>query len=216
MRRALDILGTPSGELFLAQCAWGRLDAPKIAVQPINHPGVKPAKSVWRGTNALPSWSWQGCEGQKAVIEVYSDAASVALEVNGQRIKHVRPRNGKAVFSLAYQPGMLAAVNYNDRGQAVSRSELKSAEKPVLTVCPEKKEAGPGEILYIPIQVQDRHGVVEMNADRQVQVTVEGGELLAFGSASPRTGERYDSGSFTTYYGRAMAVVRAGNGKNVT
>ena len=68
-----DLLGDPNGELFLAQAAWGLLDKPAIAVQPVNHPGVKPAKSVWRGTNALPSWSWQGCEGNRAVVEVYTD-----------------------------------------------------------------------------------------------------------------------------------------------
>ena len=213
---ALDILGTPNGEMFLAQCAWGLLDAPKIAVQPINHPGVKPAKSVWRGTNAIPSWSWQGCEGRKAVVEVYSDAASVALELNGQRTKQQKPKGGKAVFKIAYQPGTLTAINYDANGHAVSRSELKTAEKPVLTVAPEKATANPGEILYIPITVQDKHGVVESNADRKVSVTVEGGELLAFGSAAPRTEERYDSGSFTTYYGRAMAVVRAGSSGKVT
>ena len=39
---------------------------------------------------------------------------------------------------------------------------------------------------------------------------MEGGELLAFGSANPRTEERYDAGTFTTYYGRALAIVRAG------
>ena len=40
---ALDILGDPNAELFMAQAAWGLLDAPRIAVQPVNHPGVKPA-----------------------------------------------------------------------------------------------------------------------------------------------------------------------------
>ena len=85
----------------------------------------------------------------------------------------------------------------------------------MLTICPEKKEAKPGEILYVPINVQDKRGIVEMNADRQVSVIVEGGELLAFGSANPRTEERYDSGSFTTYYGRAMAIVRAGRAGKV-
>ena len=213
---ALDILGTPNGELFLAQCAWGLLNVPKIAVQPINHPGVKPAKSVWRGTNAIPSWSWQSCEGRKAVVEVYSDAASIALELNGQRTKQQKPKGGKAVFKIAYQPGTLTAINYDANGHAVSRSELKTADQPVLTVAPEKATAEPGGILYIPINVQDKHGIVESNADRQVTVTVEGGELLAFGSAAPRTEERYDSGIFTTYYGRAMAVVRAGSSGKVT
>ena len=213
---ALDILGTPNGELFLAQCAWGLLDAPKIAVQPINRPGVKPAKSVWRGTNAMPSWSWQGCEGQKATVEVYSEAASVALEINGKRTKPQKPKGGKAVFKAEYQPGTITAENYDTNGHAVSRSELKTADKPVLTVALEKNTAVPGEVLWIPVNVQDKHGVVESNADRQVTVTVEGGELLAFGSANPRTEERYDSGTFTTYYGRAMAVVRAGEKGQVT
>ena len=65
------------------------------------------------------------------------------------------------------------------------------------------------------MQVEDRRGIVECNDDRKVTVTVEGGELLAFGSAAPRTEERYDSGSFTTYYGRALAVVRAGESGTV-
>jgi len=51
--------------------------------------------------------------------------------------------------------------------------------------------------------------IVESNADTNLSVTVEGGELLAFGSANPRTAESYLSGSFTTYYGKAQAVVRA-------
>ncbi|MBQ6384468.1 MAG: DUF4982 domain-containing protein [Clostridia bacterium] len=212
---AMDILGTPNAELFLAQCAWGLLDAPKIGVQPINHPGVKPAKSVWRGTNAVPSWSWQGCEGQKAVIEVYSDAAAVALELNGKRTKKQKPKGGRTVFKLVYQPGTLTAVNYDEKGYAVSRSELKTAENPALAVCPEKKEAKPGEILYVPVNVQDKRGIVESNGDRKVTVTAEGGELLAFGSAAPRTEEAYDTGSFTTYYGRAIAVIRAEAGKQI-
>ncbi|MDY5221022.1 MAG: hypothetical protein SPH82_10690 [Eubacteriales bacterium] len=32
--------------------------------------------------------------------------------------------------------------------------------------------------------------------------------MLAFGSANPCTTEQYHSGSFTTYYGRSLAVVR--------
>ena len=44
---------------------------------------------------------------------------------------------------------------------------------------------------------------------------MEGGELLAFGSANPCTKEQYHTGTFTTYYGRALAVVRAGESGNI-
>ena len=45
---------------------------------------------------------------------------------------------------------------------------------------------------------------------------IEGGELLAFGSANPCTEEQYHTGTFTTYYGRALAVVRAGETGQMT
>lgn len=43
-----------------------------------------------------------------------------------------------------------------------------------------------------------------------LSVRVTGGELLAFGNANPRTEERFHEGEYTTYYGRALAVVRCG------
>ena len=89
---------------------------------------------------------------------------------------------------------------------------LESATgKAQLAVQPEQTEAKPGEIVYIAVNVIGDNGIVESNADRTVTVTVEGGELLAFGSANPCTTEQYHTGTFTTYYGRAMAIVRMGN-----
>ena len=58
--------------------------------------------------------------------------------------------------------------------------------------------------------------MTESNADRKLTVTVAGGELLAFGSANPRTEEQYHTGSFTTYYGAALAIVRAGDSGTLT
>ena len=56
---------------------------------------------------------------------------------------------------------------------------------------------------------------MESNADRTLSVSVEGGELLGFGSANPRTEERFDRGKYTTYYGKALAVVRRDAGHSL-
>lgn len=214
---ALDLLGDPNGELFLAQAAWGLLEKPAIAVQPVNHPGVKPAKSVWRGTNALPSWAWSGCSGNKAVVEVYANAAAVELLLNGKSLGRKKVKSGKVVFKTQYAPGKLEAVACDASGRELSRSMLQSAAgKLHISVLPEVKTAEPGEIVYIPVSLMGENGVVESNNDRRLTVTVEGGELLAFGSANPRTEERYDSGSFTTYCGKALAVVRADKAERIT
>ena len=205
----LDLLGNPGGGLFLAQATWGLLEKPAIAVQPVNHPGVKPAKSVWRGTNALPSWSWRGCEENRAVVEVYTDAFFVELFLNGKSVAKKKPKECKAVFKTKYAPGMLVAVAYDKNAKELSRNELLTASGDTcLRVTPEASTVPLGEIVHIPISITGENGVVESNADEKLTVAVACGELLAFGSANPRTEESYNTGSFTTYYGHAMAVVR--------
>ncbi len=212
----IDILGNPDGSCKYAATVWGKEDAPVIAVRPVNHPGVKPSKSVWRGTNAMLSWSWQDCEGNKAEVEVYSDQAEVELLLNGKSLGRKKVKNYQVMFNVRYAAGTLTAVAYDASGREVGRSELKSAVGPyALALHPEKTKVKPGEVVYVPVNVEGADGLVESNADRLVKVTVEGGELLAFGSANPCTEEVYYTGSHTTYYGRALAIVRAGEAGTV-
>ena len=139
------------------------------------------------------------------------------LLLNGQSCGKQKLKECKAKFKLKYAPGMLTAVAYDEQGKEVSRSELSSARGPFsLAVRPEKTEVKPGEIVYVPVNIEGANGIVESNADRRLTVTVDGGELLAFGSANPCTEEQYHTGSFTTYYGRALAVVRAGEAGTVS
>lgn len=71
-------------------------------------------------------------------------------------------------------------------------------------------------IVYVKAVLADDSGNVESNQDSKVQVTVEGGELLGFGSANPRTEDRFDAGEYTTYYGNALAVIRVTDARAVT
>lgn len=214
---AMDILGNPNGELFLAQAAWGLLKSPAIGVQPVNHPGRKPAKMAWRGTNAIASWAWQGCEGNKAVVEVYTDAAAAELLLNGRSLGKKKVKGCRAVYKTKYAPGRLEAIAYDASGKEISRSRLDSASgKTGISAVPETRTGKTGDVIYVDISIVGENGVVESNADRRLTVHVDGGELLAFGSANPRTEERFDEGSYTTYYGRALAAVRVGKDTTVT
>ena len=213
----IDILGIPDGSCKYASTVWGLENNPVIAVRPVNHPGVRPSKSVWRGTNAIMSWSWAGCEGNKAEVEVYSDQAEVELILNGKSLGRKKVKECKTLFRIKYVPGTLTAVAYDAGGRETGRSELRSAAASAgIVVRPEKTKAKPGEIIYVPVNIEGSNGIVESNADRKLSVTAEGGELLAFGSANPCTEEQYHSGSFTSYYGRTLAIIRAGESGTVT
>ena len=206
----IDILGNPDGSCKYASTVWGLEKNPVIAVRPVNHPGVRPSKSSWRGTNAILSWSWGGCEGNKAEVEVFSDADSVELLLNGRSCGRKKLKECKTMFKLKYAPGTLTAVAFDAAGTETGRSVLSSAKGPfTLAVRPEKSAVKPGEIVFVPVNVEGANGIVEANADREISVTVEGGELLAFGSANPCTAEEYHVGRFTSYYGRALAIIRA-------
>lgn len=213
----IDICGIPDGSCRYASTVWGLEKKPRIAVKPVNHPGIKPAKSVWRGTNAIESWAWAGCEGNKAEVEVYAQAASVELLLNGKSLGRKKIKACKAVFKIKYAPGTLAAVSYDAGGRELGRGELHSAAgRNSIAIKPEVSAATAGQIVYIPVEISGENGVVESNADRKLTLTVTGGELLGFGSANPCTEEQYHVGSFTTYFGRALAVVRMEKNCTVT
>ena len=213
----IDICGVPDGSCRYASTVWGLEKAPRIAVKPVNHPGVRVSRSVWRGTNAIESWAWSGCEGNKAEVEVYSDAHAVELLVNGKSLGKKKIKECKAIFKTRYASGKIEAVAYDAGGRELLRSELNSATGK-LSICaqPEKASAAIGEIVYVPVTLQGENGVVEANADKKLTVTVEDGELLGFGSANPCTEEQYHTGSFTTYYGRALAIVRVLGNTTIT
>lgn len=214
---AIDILGHVGAEAAYARTVWGLSDRPYIGVRPVNKPGIRARKSAWRGTNAIDSWSWNACDGNKAIVEVYANADKVKLLLNDKVIGTKKIKACKALFNIKYVPGILTAIAYHGNGNEVSRHQLTSAEGDVsIRIDVENECIKQDEVFYVDINIADRHGIVEANKDRELRVSVVGGELLAYGSANPRTEERYNSGRFTTYYGRSQAVIRAGSGDRLT
>lgn len=206
---AIDILGNIGAEAEYASVVWGIRKEPYIGVRPLNHANDTLNKAVWRGTNAMESWSWKNCEGNKTIVEVYADAARVKLFLNGKCVGQKSVKNYKALFKLRYTPGELMAIAYNSEGKETAQKQLASAiGNTEILVQPEKEIIKTGEILYINISLTGENGVVEHNVDQRLSVKVENGELLALGSANPRTVEQYSSNTFTTYYGKVQAVVR--------
>ena len=207
---ALDICGRPNAELLLAQAAWGKAsERPLVAVQPLGQ-GEPPARAIWRFSNGLSSWSWRGCEGERAVVEVFSDAPVVDLRLNGRSIGRKRPHGCICRWRVPYEPGELVATALTARGEELGHTTLRSAGPASVRLVPEREEARTGELVFVDVQVADDDGVVEQLADRTLVARAEGAELLAFGSARPRTEERYDTGCHTTYFGHAQAILRMG------
>lgn len=205
----INILGDIGAQADYAATVWGLKDAPSIHVRPVKYGKKKPVKMVWRGTDAMPSWSWKDCEGNRAVVEVYSNAHSITLSLNGKTIGNKKLKECKAIFKTTYDSGVLVATAYDAQGNVMNSSILESAIGQT-SIRMESENVSPkiGEIIYVNIDIVGENDIVESNDDHEISVSVEGGTLLGYGSANPRTEENYLEGKFTTYYGRSQAIIK--------
>lgn len=214
----IDLTGKPLGEALYTRVALEADNGPYIAVCPVNHTGDRHSPSAWKMTNAMPSWSWTGCEGRKANVQVYARAARVELVLNGHTVGSKTLKNDcLAKFSIPYESGTLEAVSYDDADHEIGRCKLQSAGGTTrLTLDAEEPTVKPGHLCYIRLRYTDENGITKPLARGSIQVQVRGGTLVGLGSACPFNKHSYLGSETDTYYGEALAIVRMGDGEAMT
>ena len=211
----IDICGNPRPEVEWGKIIWHLTDRIAIGVNPVSHADHFRATSMWRDTDAVASWSWEGFEGKKTDVVVYADAATVTLLVNGHEVGKKKVKQMKAIFKrVIYTPGILEAIAYDEAGKELARTSLSSAEglTEIRCLCEKEVLQADGQSLcFLNIALTDAKGITKSSVDQKLTVTVEGaGSLAAFGSARPNMAESFVESTHTTYYGKALAVIRAG------
>lgn len=214
----IDLTGKPLGEALYTRVALEADNGPYIAVCPVNHTGERHSPSAWKMTNAMPSWSWTGCEGRKANVEVYARAARVELVLNGRTVGSKTLKNDcLARFSIPYESGTLEAVSYDAADHETGRCKLQSAGGTTrLTLDAEEPTVKPGHLCYVRLRYTDENGITKPLARGNIQVQVRGGTLVGLGSACPFNKHSYLDSETDTYYGEALAIVRMGDGDAMT
>ena len=214
----IDLTGKPLGEALYTRVALEADNGPYIAVCPVNHTGDRHSPSAWKMTNAMPSWSWTGCEGRKANVEVYARAARVDLVLNGHTVGSKTLKNDcLARFSIPYESGTLEAVSYDAANHEIGRCKLQSAGGTTrLTLDAEEPTVKPGHLCYIRLRYTDENGITKPLVRGNIQVQMRGGTLVGLGSACPFNKHSYLDSETDTYYGEALAIVRMGDGDAMT
>ena len=214
----IDLTGKPLGEALYTRVALEADNGPYIAVCPVNHTGDRHSPSAWKMTNAMPSWSWTGCEGRKANVEVYARAARVELVLNGHTVGSKTLKNDcLARFSIPYESDTLEAVSYDAADHEIGRYKLQSAGGATsLTLDAEEPAAQTGHLCYVRLRYTDENGITKPLMRGNIQVQVRGGTLVGLGSACPFNKHSYLDSETDTYYGEALAIVRMGDGDAMT
>lgn len=211
----LDITGWRRPVSYYREIVYGLRSEPYIAVRRPEHAGhTVSMQSPWGWSDSVSSWTWPGYEGRPVVVEVYADADSVELRLDGRAVATADvgvERPMMATLSTEYAAGELTAVAFR-AGDEVGRTTLRSATStPRLAVTSDRAELldNDADLAFVSIELRDASGVLVTGDDRRVTVEVTGAAGLAgMCSARPATEERFDSPTWTTFDGRALAVLR--------
>ena len=206
----VDLSGKPRVEASYTRVALEQAVGPFIAVDPV-YEQEKLSFTGWNLSKALESWSYRGCDGKPARIEVYARAAEVELFINEKSVGRKKVKKCRVNFKAVYFSGTITAVAYDASGKEIGRSSLETAGKEtVMRVQPESASVRPDGLVYVPIQYTDEKGIWKPMEKHELRVKVENGTLMGLGNAAPYFKGNYTDSHTKTYFGEALAVVRAG------
>lgn len=217
----LDIIGNRRPISYYREIVWGLRKVPYIAVQLPQHYDDIPFCTPWSNVDSLSSWTWPGYEGKKVRVEVYAESDETELFLNKKSLGKMptgEANRFKAIFEITYEPGILEAVSYSNN-QETGRFALNTADdaKEISVNCDKTSLClGKEDLSYLMISIRDESGNLNTAADTILTVDVEGaGILQGFGSADPISTENFFDKSRTTFNGKVLAVVKAGNERGV-
>ncbi|WP_210509090.1 glycoside hydrolase family 2 TIM barrel-domain containing protein [Naasia sp. SYSU D00057] len=211
----LDLTGSRRPISYYREIVFGLRTEPYVAVlRPEHHGHTVTQRSPWAWSDSVSSWTWPGFEGKPITVEVYADADEVALLLDGEHLASARVGESRpmlAALETEYRPGELVAVAYRG-GVETGRTTLATARGAVrLTAEADRSQLrdDDSDLAYVAIELRDEAGRLNTSEERPVSVEVTGAGVLAgMGSANPKTEERFDSSTWRTFDGRALAVVR--------
>ena len=211
----IDILGHPCAEMNYTKVAFGLEKIGLACVSPKDLYYGHSASS-WKLSWAHRSYDYEGWEGKKMVVEVYSRDEKVELYQNGKLVgsKKRKKDTGRFYFKIRYVPGKIEAVSYDKSGKETARASLSTVKKETyFSALPEKDTLRAFETSFIKLTFVDEDGLQKPLENSEITVTeVENGTLLGLGNACPYYTGTYLDNVTPAYYGRAQAIVRP-NGK---
>ena len=92
---------------------------------------------------------------------------------------------------------------------------MTANKETMLHIKPEQETVEAGRLLFVPLQYGDFNGIWKPMEKHHLKVTVENASHEGLGSACSYVEGNYAQDTVDTYYGEAMAVVRAGESGSV-
>ena len=220
----IDLAGFPKDVYYLYQSQWN----PELAQAHI-----------------LPHWNWQGREGQKTPVMVFTSGDEAELFVNGKsqgvrkrgdgdtfRQKGTDSKNNKVPYldvsknqyrftweDVVYEPGTVEVVVKKDGKPWATAKRVTTGESAAVTPVVDRQAicADGHDLAHIELALTDKDGNVVPTDCRKVEFSIEGPAVLAgFCNGNPIDHTSLQNTKQSFFNGRILAVVRSKRGETGT
>lgn len=183
-------------------------------------------RSVWNKDaetlHILPHWNWEGHEGQKVPVFVYTNYPSAELFINGKsygrQTKHkdgtVENRYRLMWYNTIYESGEVKVVAYDESNKAVAEKTVRTAGKPhhieLSTDYPLLKADGK-DLAYVTLKIVDKDGNLCPTDGRLVNFKVKGaGKYRASANGDPTCLDLFHLPRMHAFSGMLTVIVQSG------
>lgn len=183
-------------------------------------------RSVWNKDaetlHILPHWNWEGREGQKVPVFVYTNYPSAELFINGKSYgRQTKHKNGDVEnryrlmwHDAVYEPGEVKVVAYDADGKAVAEKTVRTAGKPhhieLTTDYPTLKADGK-DLAYVTLRIVDKDGNLCPTDGRLVNFKVKGaGKYRASANGDPTCLDLFHLPRMHAFSGMLTVIVQSG------
>ncbi|MCX6302691.1 MAG: DUF4982 domain-containing protein [Bacteroidia bacterium] len=210
----LDLIGNPKTPYYYQHVVWRDSKIEILVHRPIPE-GKTEIVSLWGFPDELKSWNWEGHEGKKMQVHVYTRSQLVKLELNGKVIGEQSVDETKSItatFEVPFEAGTLTARCF-DNGVETASQTIKTVGKPAaikVTADRSTIKTSRNDLSYVMVEILDAEGNVVPNADDiLVNFEISGnGEIAGVGSGSPTDMSSFQQPRKKTWQGRCLVIVR--------
>ena len=183
-------------------------------------------RSVWNKEaetlHILPHWNWEGREGEKTPVFVYTNYPSAELFINGKSYgRQTKHKNGTVEnryrlmwHDAVYQPGEVRVVAYDEQGNPVAEKTVRTAGKPhhiELVTDRSSLQADGKDLAYVTLRIVDKDGNLCPNDGRLVSFKVKGaGKYRASANGDPTCLDLFHKPEMHAFGGMLTVIIQSG------
>ena len=183
-------------------------------------------RSVWNKEaetlHILPHWNWEGREGEKTPVFVYTNYPSAELFINGKSYgRQTKHKNGTVEnryrlmwHDAVYQPSEVRVVAYDEQGNPVAEKTVRTAGKPhhiELVTGRSSLQADGKDLAYVTLRIVDKDGNLCPNDGRLVSFKVKGaGKYRASANGDPTCLDLFHKPEMHAFGGMLTVIVQSG------